>query len=154
MEYTKGSCFDLQFILPKTTKQAKDIQKSIIFVNNISDICPIIAIITKCIQLLGYPESSSSWIKPYYFTIPELDKELITKAFITSGDQNLECTILVATDAYGMSIDNPDIIFVIQWDIPLSFDSMIKHLGKARRKDGQSTFILFTLKWTQVQSPD
>lgn len=47
MEHTKGSCLDLQFILPKTAKEAKDIQKTIIFVNNISDIRPIIAIITK-----------------------------------------------------------------------------------------------------------
>lgn len=105
-------------------------------------------------QLLGYPDSSSSWIKPYYFTMPELDKELIAKVFMTPGDENLECTILVTTDTYGMGIDNPDIVLVIQWDILLSFDSMIQRLGRAGRKGGQSTFILFTPKWIQVQSLD
>lgn len=47
MEHIKGSYFNLKFILPKTAKEAKNILKTIIFDNNISDICPIIAIITK-----------------------------------------------------------------------------------------------------------
>ena len=47
IEHTKGSCLDLQFILSKKAKEAKDIQKTIIFVNNISDLHLIITIITK-----------------------------------------------------------------------------------------------------------
>lgn len=64
-------------------------------------------------QLLGYPENFSLWIKPYYSTMPELDKELIAKAFMIPDDKNLECTILVSTDAYGISIDNQDNILII-----------------------------------------
>lgn len=47
MEHIKGNCFNLKFILPKIAKEAKNILKTIIFDNNISDICPIITIITK-----------------------------------------------------------------------------------------------------------
>lgn len=53
------------------------------------------------------------------------DKELIAKAFKINGSENTKCTILVATDTYGMNIDNLDIRLVIQWDLPISFDSMI-----------------------------
>lgn len=63
----------------------------------------------------------------------------------------MKCTILVATDAYGMGIDNPDIKLVIQWDFPITFDAMIQRLGRAGRKGGLSTFIPFTPKWSQVR---
>ena len=99
-------------------------------------------------QLLEYLESFSSWIKSYHSTIPKLDKEIITKVFMTSGNKNLEYTILMATNTYDIGIDNPDIIFIIQWDISLFFDSIIQRLGRARRKGGQSTFIFFSLIWT------
>lgn len=82
------------------------------------------------------------------------DKSLIANAFKVNGEENTECTILVATDAYGMGIDNPDIKVVIQWDLPTSFDTMIQCMGRAGRKGQQSTFVLFAPKWTQVQGPD
>lgn len=37
------------------------------------------------------------------------NKYLIVNAFLKPGDKNMECTILVTTDAYGMGIDNPNI---------------------------------------------
>ena len=45
MKHTKASCLDLQFILPKTAKEAKDIQKTIIFVNSVKEIRPLIEVI-------------------------------------------------------------------------------------------------------------
>lgn len=45
--------------------------------------------------------------------MPELDKELITKVFMILGNENLKCKILVTTDAYSMSIDNPNIVLII-----------------------------------------
>lgn len=66
----------------------------------------------------------------------------------------MECTILVATDAYGMGIDNPDIRLVVQWDLPLSLDAMIQRMGRAGQKRKQATFVLFTLNWTQVSGSE
>lgn len=63
IKHSKSSYFDLQFIILKTVKEAKNIQKMIIFINNISNICLIIIIITKRIQILDYPNSSSLNIK-------------------------------------------------------------------------------------------
>lgn len=45
MKHSKLSCLDLQFALPKNAKEAKDIQKTIIFVNTVNEIRPIINII-------------------------------------------------------------------------------------------------------------
>ena len=81
----------------------------------------------------------------------EWDKSLIAKAFQVNGDKNTKYTIFVATDTYSMGIDNPDIKLVVQWDLPMSFDSMIQRMGRAGRKRKQATFVLFTPKWTQVK---
>lgn len=144
IEHSKGSCLDLQFILPKTAKEACDIPKTIIFVNIISDIRPIISIIQAWMKQLRYHESFMTWIRPYYSTMSDWDKNLTAEAFCISKDENLECTILIATDAYGMGIDNSDVKPVIQWDLPISFDSMIQRIGYVGRKAGYSYFIFLS----------
>lgn len=113
MAHPKSSLLDLQFILPKTATQANANQKTIIFVNTVAEICPIIKTIQAWMILLGYPAGSSTWIRPYHSAMSDWDKKLIAKAFKTPGNENTECIILVATDAYGMGIDNPDIRLVI-----------------------------------------
>lgn len=57
MEYLKASCLDLQFILPKKATAVKNIQKTVIFINNVSDICPLISIIVGYIKTFDYPNS-------------------------------------------------------------------------------------------------
>lgn len=74
---------------------------------------------------LGYLAGSIQWIRPYHLTMSEWDKIFTTEAFGKPGTKNIECTILFATDAYSMGINNPDVKLIIQWDIPLSFDLMI-----------------------------
>lgn len=125
MAYPKSSCLDLQFILPKVAHQAKDIQKTIIFVNTVGEIRPIIEIIQAWMKQLGYPKGSDKWVRPCYSAMSDWDKSLIAKVFKTCAEENPECIIFVATDAYGMGINNPDIKLVIQWDLPMSFDSII-----------------------------
>lgn len=153
MKHAKSSCFDLQFVLPKVATKASDIQKTIIFVNSVSEIRPIIDVFQGWMIKLDYPEESWKWIRPYYSAISDWDKALTADAFGMPGDENTECTIIVATDAYGMGIDNPDVKLVIQWDIPLSFDSMIQRMGRAGRKGGASTFVFFTPKWSMIKDP-
>lgn len=96
--------------------------------------------------LLGYLVGSDRWIRPYHLTISDWNKELIAKAFKINEFENTKYTILIATDAYGIGIDNLDIQLVIQWDLPISFDSMIQCIGRVRRKAQQAWFILLTPK--------
>lgn len=114
MVYTKSSLLDLQFILPKKATQTNAIQKTIIFVNTVAEICPIIKTIQTWMIQLGYPAGSSTWIRPYHSAMLDWHKELIAKAFKTPGNKNTECIIFVVTDAYRMGIDNPDIRLVVQ----------------------------------------
>lgn len=119
-----------------------------------SDIRDVINVFHAWMRKLGYPKECIRWIRPYYSAISEWDKNLTAEAFGKPAEENNECVILVATDAYGMGIDNPDVKRVVQWDLPLSFDSMIQRMGRAGRKGGASAFILLTPKWTRIKDPD
>lgn len=54
------------------------------------------------------------------------DKAIIAKAFQVNDKDNIKYMIFVATDIYGMGINNLDIKLVIYWDFFLGFDSMIQ----------------------------
>jgi superfamily II DNA/RNA helicase len=118
----------LASLINAETKRVEDIPKTLIYVDNSYDALDIARVLRRRLgHDLGEP---GTIVRTYFRSTDELAKSVTLKMV-----QDGRCRIAICTDAFGMGVDIPDILRVIQWDVDsrLNLNSLIQRIGRCAR---------------------
>lgn len=116
----------LQFESVSGQASETHIPKTVIYCDHISEIVSMV----KQLRLWTNLENSTQVVVPYHSELSEETKSKVSKEFVKPDSDH---RIVVATDAMGIRVNNPDIRRVVNWKVPSSLCALMQRAGRAAR---------------------
>lgn len=89
-------------------------------------------------ELAAYLKMRGYSVRPYHAGLEDMERKRNQEAFIRDDAQ-----IMVATIAFGMGINKPNVRFVIHFDLPKSIEGYYQEIGRAGRDGLLAHCVLF-----------
>ncbi|KAF5130567.1 Werner syndrome ATP-dependent helicase [Metarhizium anisopliae] len=114
------------------------IRKTVVYFDSIATLEAATVLLTVALISSGCSKTAAAnAIQPYHAELATFDKECISREFAKpdngTAQESSRHRIIMATDAMGMGIDNPDIKLVVQWKQPATLCSLWQRAGRAAR---------------------
>ena len=135
------SSFNRPNLYYEIREKTKEIDKEIVkFVKTHSGKSGIIYCLSrkKVEELAEFLRANQIRALPYHAGLESQERVHNQDAFLME-----DIEIIVATIAFGMGIDKPDVRFVIHYDMPKSLEGYYQETGRAGRDDGEGLCIAF-----------
>jgi len=135
------SSFNRANLYYEVRQKTKDIDKEIVkFIRNHEGKSGIIYCLSrkKVEELSAFLQANKINALPYHAGLESQVRINNQDAFLME-----DANIIVATIAFGMGIDKPDVRYVLHYDIPKSLEGYYQETGRAGRDDGEGLCICF-----------
>ena len=109
----------------------RKIPKTIVYIDSITQVVATAKVLIKVLIQAGCSRTSAEdAVQVYHSELAKFDKKSISAEFVKPDTESMlqssKHCIIIATDAMGMDIDNPDIRLVIQWKQPPSICALLQ----------------------------